>query len=229
MTTRRIALLLATATLMLTGCTGPLAPPQRVTQNDIILPPPSNTGGMALTEALATRRSVRSFADKPVTMEQLSQLCWAAQGITDPASGKRTAPSAMALYAINLYVVNKDGCYEYLPAANALRPMIGQGALANLRSACWQPAVGSAPLCLVITIDVERMKPRSRSARSAEQYSLLEAGHVAQNVLLQATALGLASVPVGGVVEAATAIAKALTIPPPQRVVYLLPIGYQKQ
>jgi SagB-type dehydrogenase family enzyme len=226
MTTRRTAcfILIVTATMTLAGCMGPFAPPQRVTQNDVVLPPPSTTDGMALTEALAKRRSVRSFSDKPVAMEQISQLCWAAQGITDPASGKRTAPSAMALYAVNVYLVNKDGCYEYLPALNALRPMTGTGALASLRSACWQPSVGSAPVCLVITVDVERLKPRC--GKMAEQYSLLEAGHVAQNILLQATALGLASVPVGGADEAA--IAKALTIPAPQRAVYLLPVGYQK-
>lgn len=217
-------ILAATSVLMMTGCVGPFAPPQRSAQTDVVLPPPATTGGMALTEALATRRSSRSLAGKPLPLEQVSQLCWAAQGITERQSGKRTAPSAMALYAVNLYVVNADGGYEYLPGPHALRPIAGPEALGDLRGACWQPSVGSAPLCLVITIDVERLTPRC--GRKSEQFSLLEAGHVAQNVLLQATALGLAGVPVGGFDEAA--VAKALKIPAPQRPVYLLPIGPKK-
>ncbi len=226
MTTRLITSVIIVAAILAGGCTEPLFPTQRpaAALTDTVLPPPSTSGGMSLAKAMADRRSVRSFANKPVAMEQVSQLCWAAQGITDQQSGKRTAPSAMAQYAVNLYVVNKEGCYEYLPGPHALRSMSGPEAMGQLRGACWQPSVGSAPLCLIITIDVERMKPRC--GKMSEQYSLLEAGHVAQNVLLQATALELASVPVGGF--DANAVGKAMKIPAPQRAVYLLPIGVKK-
>lgn len=226
MTTRLTMLVIIVAAILTGGCTEPLFTTQRpaATATDIVLPPPSTSGGMSFTKAMADRRSVRSFSSKPVTQEQMSQLCWAAQGITDQPSGKRTAPSAMAQYAVNLYVVNKEGCYEYLPGPHVLRPMSGAEAMGQLRGACWQPSVGSAPLCLIIAIDVERMKPRC--GKMSEQYSLLEAGHVAQNVLLQATALELASVPVGGFDP--NAVAKAMKIPAPQRAVYLLPIGYKK-
>jgi SagB-type dehydrogenase family enzyme len=225
MTMRLMMLMTIVASLFAGGCMGPLFKPERPAQNDIVLPPPSPMGGMSLTEALAMRRSVRAFAGKAVTMEQISQLCWAAQGITDQSGGKRTAPSAMALYACTIYVVNKDGSFEYLPAPHALRPMGGSEAIGSLRMACWQPSVGSAPMTIVLAVNVDRFKGRS-DKQDAEQYSLLEAGHVAQNVLLQATALGLASVPVGGADEAA--VAKALGIPAPQRPVYLLPVGYKK-
>ncbi len=222
---RLMTLMTVAAGLFAGGCMEPLFKPERPAQNDIVLPPPSPMGGMSLTEALSTRRSIRAFANKPLTMEQISQLCWAAQGITDQSSGKRTAPSAMAVYAATIYVVNKDGSFEYLPASHALRPMVGSEALGSLRMACWQPSVGSAPVTIVLTVNVDRFKGRC-GKQEAEQYCFLEAGHVAQNVLLQATALGLASVPVGGAGEAA--IAKALGIPAPQRPVYLLPVGYKK-
>ena len=226
MTTRLTTTVIIVATSLAGGCTERLFVTHRpaATPTDTVLPPPATSGGMSLAKAMADRRSVRSFADKPVTLEQVSQLCWAAQGITDQSSGKRTAPSAMALYAVNIYLVNKDGCFEYLPGPHALRPMGGPEAMGRLRGACWQPSVGSAPLCMIITIDVERLKPRC--GKMAEQYSLLEAGHVAQNVLLQATALELASVPVGGF--DANAVGKAMKIPDPQRAVYLLPIGYKR-
>src|SRR5512140_2134176 len=78
------------------------------------LPAPDKTGGMSLTQALATRRSIRSFNSTPLTQQQLSQLLWAAQGVTD-AKGHRTAPSAHAQYFLRLYVATADGTFEYLP------------------------------------------------------------------------------------------------------------------
>lgn len=226
MTTRSMTAITIVAVLFAGGCAEPLFTTQRPTPTatDTVLPPPSTSEGMSLTKAMAERRSVRSFSSEPVTMEQVSQLCWAAQGITERSSGKRTAPSALAQYAVTVYVVNKDGCHEYLPASHALRPVGGSQSLGALRGACWQPSVGSAPLCLIIAVDVEKMKPRC--GKMSEQYSLLEAGHVAQNVLLQATALDLAGVPVGGF--DAAAVARALAIPAPKRTVYLLPIGHKK-
>jgi SagB-type dehydrogenase family enzyme len=221
---RSLATVVAIAMVLVSGCMMPMSPVRSTGQTDIMLPPPVTAGGMSLSEALAERRSIRAFADKPVSMKQLSQLCWAAQGITDRQHGKRTAPSALALYAINIYVVDKDGLYEYLPGPHALRPVGIPQAMDNLRATCWQTSVGVTPLCMVVTMDVERLKPRC--GNKAERYSLLEAGHVTQNVLLEATALGLASVPVGGADEAS--VKKALDLPAAYRPVYLLPIGYPK-
>jgi SagB-type dehydrogenase family enzyme len=224
MTTRLAMLMIVVAAMFAGGCLGPAPAGEQATSTDIVLPPPTVRGGMPLAEALARRRSIRAFADKPVSMKQTSQLCWAAQGITDPQHGKRTAPSALALYAIDVYVVNKDGLYEYLPGPHALRPMGVPQAMGNLRSTCWPSSVAVTPLCMVVTMDVDRLKPRCGD--KAERYSLLEAGHVTQNVLLEATALGLASVPVGGIDEAR--VKKALNLPGACRPVYLLPIGYPK-
>src|SRR5512140_1927140 len=89
------------------------------------LPAPVLKGGMSLEEALAQRRSVRQFVDRPLKVDELSQLCWAAQGITQPESGKRTAPSAGALYPMELYLVTADGVDHYLARDHKLERHLG--------------------------------------------------------------------------------------------------------
>lgn len=190
---------------------------------EVKLPKPAVSGGMSLTEALAGRRSQRSFESKPLTAEQISQLCWAAQGVTDEATGKRTAPSALKLFAVQVFVVDDTGAYEYMPASHALRKLDVADAHAKLR-AVLQPTITSAPVHVVLTMEPEHLKPRCRDR--AERYSLLEVGHVAQNILLQATALGLAGVPAGGIDEEKTA--QALSLQKGLRPVYVIPVGYGK-
>jgi len=189
----------------------------------VALPAAKTSGGMSLNEALAKRRSVRAFEARPLSPEQISQLCWAAQGITQAEQGLRTAPSAMHLYALTVFVVDAKGAFEYQPKPHALRRLEGV-TQEQFRKEVGQASVEAAPLCLILTIDVEHMRPRSGD--KAEQYSLLEAGHVAQNVLLEATALGLGAVPVGGLDE--KKVAGALKLPANLRPVYLLPVGYPK-
>jgi len=87
---------------------------------EIALPAPATTGGMSFTEAAAKRRSVREFAPGALSLEQISQLAWAAQGITEAGRGLRTAPSAGALYPLELYLVTKDGLFHYLPQGHKL-------------------------------------------------------------------------------------------------------------
>ena len=103
--------------------------------------------------------------------------------------------------------------------------MVEGDMLQKLSAAAKQPSWGSAAVCFIVAMDVDRLKPRARDR--AERYSLLEGGHIAQNVLLQATALGLAGVPVGGLDETQTV--EAMSLPKQLRPVYLLPIGYPKQ
>lgn len=184
------------------------------------LPAPQTRGGMSLTEALATRRSQRSFDGKPLSREQVSQLCWAGQGITDE-QGFRTAPSAMKLYAIRVFVIDEKGAWEYLPQLHALKSLAVNGALAGFRNAI-SSRLHSAPVYMVLTIEPGRL--RERAGEKAERFSLLEAGHVAQNILLQATALGLASVPAGGLDEAK--VAEVLELSDTLKPVYVLPVGH---
>jgi SagB-type dehydrogenase family enzyme len=197
----------------------PESPPE-----DVALPPPVTTGGMSLNEALSRRRSQREFTGRGMTPEQLSQLCWAAQGITEPVKGLRTAPSALALYSVAVYVVNAQGIFEYLPKTHVLRRLRGAEAMPELRAAMNAPSASTAPVCMVLAMDTGPLE--TRAGRQAERYCLLEAGHIAQNILLEATALGLASVPVGGMDE--SKVAAALKLPANRRPVYVLPIGYAR-
>ncbi len=189
------------------------------------LPPPVLTGSMAVEEAIARRRSVREFASTPLTLAQISQLCWAGQGITDRPRGYRAVPSAGALFPVELYIVTADGVDLYHPAGHKLeRHLAGDVRPALQRAALDQEAVGHAPTCLVITAVPER-SARKYGGR-AERYCFIEAGHVAQNVLLQATALGLAGVPLGAFQD--DEVAQVLSLPGNHRVLYLVPIGYRR-
>jgi SagB-type dehydrogenase family enzyme len=188
----------------------------------IPLPAPATTGGPALAEAIATRRSIREFAPTPVTRAQLGQLCWAAHGITDAAEGLRAAPSAGAVYPMDLYVVDADGVFEHLPRKHALRRVRTGDVRAELRAAAGdQACVGDAPVCLAITMGVERMA--RKYDEWAERYCIMEAGHIAQNVMLQAVALGLGSVPVAAFEEERAA--GILELPADREPVYLVPLG----
>jgi SagB-type dehydrogenase family enzyme len=178
---------------------------------------------MTLSEALARRRSVREFAQKRLEPGQIAQLCWAAQGITEKGEGFRTAPSAGALYPITVFTVDHEALQEYDPKAHSLRQVIAGDLRGNLQAAAHdQSCVGSAPLCLVIAIDIN--KSAVKYGDRAERYCLLEAGHVAQNVLLQATAMGLGGVPVGAFDD--QRVSTVLRLPKRLRPVYLLPLGY---
>ena len=182
------------------------------------LPPPATTGHMSLEEALATRRSVRHFQSTPLTPKQIGQLCWAAQGVTEPKRGLRTAPSAMAKYPLELYVVTAEGARHYVPATHALEPCQGGDLRATLGR---QRTVAEAPAVFVFTAVPSRMG--GRFPQRTQRWIDLEVGHDAQNLLLQAVALGLGAVPVGGYDEAA--VAQALQLPEGQQVCYLVPVG----
>jgi len=155
---------------------------------DISLPAPSLTGKVSVEEALAKRRSVRSFTQQGLSLQQIGQLAWAAQGITG-SGGKRTAPSAMAVYPLQLYLITSDGVFRYLPEGHRLAKVSGSDARAALSS---QFSVRDAPLDFVIVGDLA--KARARLGDRAERFVCIEAGHVAQNIHLQAVALALMTV-----------------------------------
>ncbi len=183
-----LALLLVLFPLFGGACGGTPATPTSATE-EVTLPPPRTQGGMSLTEALAHRRSVRSYTEQSLTWEEISQLLWAAQGVTDPR-GFRAAPSAGALYPLEVYLVLPEGWYHYRPADHRLE-VRGRG---DLRRDLWmvglnQEALLRAPALFVITGVVSRTA--AKYGDRAERYVFLEAGHAAQNLLLQATALGL--------------------------------------
>lgn len=186
------------------------------------LPAPVLTGAMSLEEAIAARRSVREFENTPLTPKQVSQLCWAGQGITEPGRGYRASPSAGALFPIELYVVTADGVDHYEPRGHRLERHASGDLRQSLQGASLhQDAVGQAPACMVITAVVKRTA--QKYGDRAERYCFMEAGHVAQNILLQATALQLGGVPIGAFED--KEVATVLKLPKDHRVLYLLPVG----
>jgi SagB-type dehydrogenase family enzyme len=193
----------------------------------IKLPAPARAGQVSLEETLTRRRSLREFSDAPIMLADIAQLCWAAQGVTD-AGDHRSAPSAGALYPLDLYVAVgrvdglEPGIYHYDPHAHTLEQRVDTDRRRGLyRAALEQEWVQDAPLVFVITAVYQRTtrKYRNRGVR----YAHIEAGHAAQNLLLQATALGLAGVPVGAFDD--DDIQNALEASPNETPLYLLPVG----
>ena len=194
----------------------------------IKLPEPRKRGDISVEEAIEKRRSIRDYLDKPIKIEHLSQILWAAQGITDPIKKFRSAPSAGATYPLEIYVVVGEveglnpGVYHYNPYNHSLR-LIKEGDYRyQLYKACVdQKWVLKAPASIVITAVYERTT--SRYGERGIRYVHMEAGHVGQNIYLQATALGMGTVAVGAfydekVEEILNAKGRAL---------YVFPLGYR--
>ena len=159
------------------------------------LPDPQRKGGKTLNEALYNRRSMREFGTRDLTLSELAQLLWAGQGQTSPR-GFRTAPSAGALYPLELYVVKGDGIFNYDPELHAIRPVDSSDVRDGLAQAAFgQRSILNAPISIVIAGVVERTSVKY--GQRAERYVALEAGAAGENILLQATSLGLGGVWIG--------------------------------
>jgi len=196
-------------------------------EGDVVLPEPSREGEVSVERALAKRRSVREFAPEPLPVATVSQLLWAAQGITDPA-GLRTAPSAGALYPLEVYLVAgavagvRPGVYRYDPRRHRLvLGSQGDPRRAVAEAALGQDWVAEAPAILVLAAVYQRTA-RKYGERSA-RYVHMEVGHAAQNVYLQAVALGLGTTMVGAYRD--EKLARVLGLPEREKPLALLPIG----
>jgi SagB-type dehydrogenase family enzyme len=225
----KLLILASVLSFALTGCLpGFPTEVQEVTASpqaeEIALPAPRLKGEMSLEETLAARRSVREFTEEELTLEEISQLLWAVQGIT-AAWGGRTAPSAGALYPLEVYVATADGLYHYV--AQGHKAVVESKA--DLRGALWraglsQNAIREAPAVFVITAVYARTE--KKYGERAERYVRLEAGHAAQNLLLQAVALGLGGVPIGAFYDGQ--VQSALSLPSDHELLYLIPVGHPR-
>ena len=194
----------------------------------IALPAPRLKGEMSLEEAISRRRSRREFRSGPITLEQVSQILWAAQGITG-SGGLRAAPSAGALYPISLHLVAGTqeaggltaGVYRYDPQGHSLERILEGDVRRTLaRLAVNQTFIAEVPLSLVITAEHERT---SKYGDRAPRYIHMEAGHAAQNVYLEVEALGLGTVVVGSFQD--EEVRRALGAPAAHRPLYMMPVG----
>ena len=186
---------------------------------DIALPPPRTEGGKPLMEALKARQTSRAFSTKPLPDQVLSDLLWAAWGISRPDSGKRTAPSARNWQEVDVYVVLEQGAYLYDAKANTLRAVAG-GDLRKLTGP--QAFVGAAPLNLVYVADTAKMTGSAPEDQAL--YSGADVGFISQNVYLYCASEGLATV-VRGMVDR-EALAKALNLPGEKKIILAQTLGY---
>lgn len=201
--------------------------PRGASAEGISLPQPRLDSSTPVEKALFDRRSVRSFADESLSMEDLAQLLWAAQGITGRA-GFRTAPSAGALYPLETYVVAgkvaslPPGIYRYLPEPHQLVGIVSGDRRSDLASAALgQEAVKEAPASIVFSAIYDRTtaKYRERGIR----YVHMEAGHAAQNLCLQAVSLNLATVPIGAFFD--EDVKRVMHLEGSEQPLYILPVG----
>jgi SagB-type dehydrogenase family enzyme len=197
----------------------------------IELPLPQKKGKLSVEEAISKRRSIRNYLSKELTIEQLSQLVWSAQGITDQRSGFRAAPSAGALYPLEIICVIKNvgdlkpGIYRYLPKEHAIVLQKEGDFQKDLSiAALSQNFIAQAPLNIVITADYNRIK--WRYGERGIMYTHIEVGHVGQNLYLQAEALGLGTCAVGAFYD--HRVADLLDLPKNLDPLYIMPIGYPK-
>lgn len=199
------------------------------TNSHIELPQPKFKGGMSVEEAIKLRRSVRDYQDRPLSLEQVSQLLWAGQGITK--GFLRVAPSAGATYPLTQYVVVGDegvdglkpGIYEYVPQTHSLIFLEPGDFRDRIATACLgQSFIADAPISIVIAAEYERTTVRY--GERGIRYVHMEAGHVGENIYLQAVALGLGTVVVGAFLD--VDLAQVLDLPEEQVPLYVMPVGY---
>ncbi len=185
------------------------------------LPAPNLNGPMSLERAISIRRSCRDFLPDPLTIEQTSQLCWAAQGQT---GRYKTVPSAGATYPLELFVVSADGLLHYLPD-HSLEKLSDDDLRPALCHAAWgQQFIADAAATFVLAAEFKRTT--ARYGPRGQRYVYAEAGHAAQNIHLQAEALGLGSVAVGAFDDAA--VAAVLSLPAHLEPVYMVIVAHKR-
>jgi len=200
------------------------------TEDIITLPAPQTSGGMSVEKAISQRRSTREFSNKKLDLNHISQLLWTAQGITGTEGKKRAAPSAGALYPMEVYVVTgsqvndlEEGVYHYIPEGHKISKEVSGDLRADLSSAALnQKWVEEAPLSIVITGVYERTT--RKYTHHGERYVHIEAGHIGENLFLQAESLDLGMVTVGAF--QAKQVQKVLDIPEDHQPLYIIPLGY---
>ena len=213
------------------GCTSTKTPGQTesiaMQEVTIALPTPQLKGSFSLEETLQNRRSIREYSSTPLNLDEVSQILWAAQGITSDWGG-RTAPSAGALYPLELYLVTGNvegltsGVYKYLPSGHELISVKDGDVRKTLSSAASnQSCVKDSAISIVISCVYERTT--NKYGDRGIMYVHLEAGHVAQNICLQVTALGLGAVPVGAFED--QKVIEVIGMNKNESPLYIIPVG----
>ncbi len=196
-------------------------------QQKVKLPRPRYDGNMSIEKALSSRRSIRNYSYAPLSLTEISQLLWAAYGITSPG-GLRAAPSAGALYPLEIYVVIGEvngltaGVYKYNCLKHTLHITGEQDIRSELsRAGLGQLSIKNAPVTLVICAVYERIT--GKYGNRGIRYAHMEAGHVSQNIYLQAVSLGLGTVAIGAFED--KQVKKIAAVQEDELPLYLMPVG----
>jgi len=194
---------------------------------EIKLTQPNLKGKLSLEEVLSKRRSIRDYKNEEISFEDFSQLLWSLQGITDRLNGLRTAPSAGALYPLEIYAVVGNvkgleaGVYKYFPFSHSIKKVLDGDKRKDLaNSALGQESIIEGAVSFVITAVYSRTT--KKYSQRGERYVIMEVGHAAQNLLLQATALDLGAVPIGAFYDNKV---KSLLKLDEEEPLYIIPVG----
>jgi len=197
------------------------------------LPEPMLDGDVSLERTIKTRRTVRSFDRKALTLKQVSQLLWAAQGSTETGGFKRAAPSAGALYPMDVYgVVGRDctekldpGVYHYSPADHTLS-LVQEGDRRRdvAEASLWQMWMADAPLTLVITAEYSRIM--GKYGQRGVRYAMIEGGHIGQNIFLECQGMGLEAGIVGAFED--KKVVQVMGIKRTHEPLLIMPVGYRR-
>ena len=199
----------------------------------LLLPRQKTKGPLSLEETIASRRTRRDFQAKPLILEELAQLLWAAQGITGADGTLRAAPSGGALYPLDVYAVVggasvqglASGVYRYMPSQHGLEKVTSGDLRKEMARACLrQMWMADAPVSLVVTAEYARIEGKYGSR--GRRYAVIEVGHVGQNIFLQAEALGLGAGIVGAYDDAG--LAKALHLSRAHQPLIVMPVGHPR-
>lgn len=207
------------------------------TQLTYLLPSPNLSGNVSLEEAIVSRRSHRNYHDKALTPEEISQVLWAAYGITKVRTdrdylrgGYRTAPSAGARYPLDVYILIgkvkgvEPGVYKYISAGHKIVRTIEEDRREALSVAALnQEMIHEAPVALFYTAIYSRCTDKY-GARGRERYVCMDLGHSAQNVYLQVEAMGLGTCAIGAFND--ETVVELLELPEDEEPLYIMPVGY---
>ncbi len=209
---------------------------QEVNELEIQLPSPRLESNFSIEEVMLKRRSHRNYVKSSISLDDLSQVLWAAYGITKPdksrdiyRGGFRAAPSAGATFPLEVYVIVgkvkgiEPGVYKYISDGHKIIRVINEDVRADLaRAALNQEMIEDAPASLFFTAIFERTTQRYGD-RGRERYVCMEMGHVGQNVYLQVEALGLGTCAIGAFNDAK--VAEVMQLPGEEEPLYIMPIG----
>lgn len=210
--------------------------PNRTVLSIFKLPSPELKGQLSVEEAIGDRRSVREYSPQSLSLKDISQLLWDAQGITDAQDNLRAAPSSGRTYPLEVYVVVgtggveglNEGVYHYDPINHQLEKLLNGDKRFDLaKAANGQPWVSQAPVSIVITGVYQRTMAKYGNNNISIRFVHLEAGHAGENIFLEATARRLVTVSLGSFDD--TAVKTILNLPPEENTLYIFPVGFPKK